>query len=102
MRIDPAWFSGPYGGLLAVAFMAGVAFGYGFAVSTVLKLANKRIDELKRELDDERRDCNRRMDGMRTRIEHLEAILMAGHHPQLAQIRESSERVLNKDNGVKK
>lgn len=44
--MDFSAFSGPMGGSLAAAFGFGAAAGYGFAMKTLLKVANERINEL--------------------------------------------------------
>lgn len=49
--MDPALLLGPHGGSMALSFGFGAAAGYGFAIKSVLKTANERIEELKHELE---------------------------------------------------
>lgn len=44
--MDVPDLTGPFGGIIASAFIAGCASGYAFARETIVKLANERIGEL--------------------------------------------------------
>ena len=56
MAVDPSWLTGANGGLMAMAFGAGAAAGYGFAARTLLRAAQERIAEFRIVLRDQRSD----------------------------------------------
>lgn len=78
-------YFGHEGGRMAMAFAAGcvAAFGFlstvgGFIWSFIDKARQDRIDELCKELMDERKRCDAMEDRLVRRIEQLETILMMG------------------------
>lgn len=82
---DPGVYSlltGPFGGVLAVAFGMGAAAGYGFSARTVLKMSRDRIEEIKAESDKRiaeikddqakaERACADRVNGLEASVEYL-------------------------------
>jgi hypothetical protein len=80
---NPSWLTGPYGGIIAVAFAAGAVGGWGFAARTILKIAQTRMTEMKAEMLAERvawaertaevkRDADRAQEKCEQRISQLE------------------------------
>jgi hypothetical protein len=97
VRIDLVHFLGPTGGLVAVAFMAGIATGWGLAVKFLLTLARGEIATLREELVREREDCHRRIADLTARVRELEDRWYTNQGRQLAQVRISTEHVLDRD-----
>lgn len=83
-------FIGPLGGLLSVAFGMGCIAGWGFA----MKLMNGRIRDLKTDVEREREDCHRRVEDLETQVRKLNDFMLHGMERQLAQVRESSLRII--------
>lgn len=73
---DPSWFTGSYGGLIAIAFGAGAMGGYGFAARTILKSAQERIAEIKAEMKEREAKCEQRIAGLERRQLELEDMLL--------------------------
>lgn len=65
MAIDPTWLTGSNGGIMAMAFAAGCAGGYGFAARTILKAAQERIGEFKLTLQQQRLDFEKKLEDER-------------------------------------
>lgn len=83
-------FIGPLGGLLSVAFGMGCVAGWGFA----MKLMNGRIRDLKADVLRERDECHRRVGDLETQVRALNDFMLHGMERQLAQVRESSVRII--------
>lgn len=85
---------GPLGGVVALAFAAGAAAGWGFCVATILRVTNKQIARLEKELEQERADCAREIAELKQRLQIVEDRYTTGMERQLGQIRRSSRRIL--------
>ena len=86
---------GPSGGQLAIAFGAGCAAGYAFCIRTVYKLLGNHSDS-------RHNDCMKRIEELASenkklndRIVTLEERLYMGSNRQLAQVHESSVKLLD-------
>jgi hypothetical protein len=89
-----AMLLGPLGGIVALAYAAGAASGWGFCVLTVLRITNRQITRLEGELASEKADCARRLAALETRVKEVEDRYTHGMERQLGQIRDSSLRNL--------
>jgi phosphoenolpyruvate-protein kinase (PTS system EI component) len=88
--------SGPFGGLIAMAYAMGAASGYAFCLRTMYKILKeqaakdetawqKRIENLEHQLAD-----------AQDQIRVLQERLMGGMERQAAQVRESSLHILSR------
>lgn len=92
-------FTGEHGGLIASAFIGAwaTATAFWFGVGAVIwKLFfNPRLKALEDQLSDERKECDRQLGAMATRIQQLETMLML-HGPQ--QLRQAMQAVASEAN----
>ena len=70
-------FTGEFGGYLAVAFGAGCASGYGFAVKNIASNLKDRVNELKIEIDKIRHDCDAREAELKSQIKEMQDVIHA-------------------------
>lgn len=87
---------GPLGGIVALAYAAGAASGWGFCVLTVLRITNRQIERLEGELATEKAECARRISALESRVKEVEDRYTHGMERQLAQVRSSSEHLLER------
>lgn len=87
-------FIGPRGGELAIAFATGCGAGYAFCVRTIHKMLQTHSDAAHEEcvrritkLEEEKRELS-------DRVQLIEERWMMGANRQLAQVHDSSVRVL--------
>lgn len=88
---------GPLGGIVAGAFAAGAASGWGFCVATILRITNKQITRLEGDLSKEREDCQREIAELKARVKEVEDRYTNGMERQLSQVRQSSVEVIERD-----
>lgn len=96
-----AMLLGPLGGIVALAYAAGAASGWGFCVLTVLRITNRQITRLEGELAQqkaetaaEKADCARRINSLELRVREVEDRYANGMERQLGQVRQSTSRVI--------
>lgn len=96
-----AMLLGPLGGVVALAYAAGAASGWGFCVLTVLRITNKQIERLEGELAEqktetaaEKAECARKISSLELRVKEVEDRYTHGMERQLSQVRHSSARVI--------
>lgn len=87
---------GPLGGIVALAYAAGAASGWGFCVLTVLRITNRQITRLEGELASEKAECARRISALESRVKEVEDRYTHGMERQLGQVRLSSENLLER------
>lgn len=92
-----AMLLGPLGGIVAAAFAAGAASGWGFCVATILRITNKQIARLEKELADEKAECARAIHELRARVKEVEDRYTNGMERQLSQVRQSSVEIIERD-----
>jgi hypothetical protein len=78
--LDPSMFTGAAGGSLAIAFGAGCAAGYGFAIRTAYRAVKQRLDKVEADARDERANCRIEILTLTTRQRELEDMLL-GRRP---------------------
>jgi hypothetical protein len=83
---------GPLGGIVALAYAAGAASGWGFCVLTVLRVTNKQIARL----EGEHAACERKIVALEARVKEVEDRYTHGMERQLGQVRSSSLRNLTR------
>lgn len=95
---------GPTGGVVALAYAAGAASGWGFCVATVLRITNRQIRRLEDEVRDEKRarqdekdDCDRKIEALAARVREVEDRYTHGMERQLSQVRQSSVALIRRD-----
>lgn len=88
---------GPLGGIVALAYAAGAASGWGFCVLTVLRITNRQIARLETALAEEKAECARKISALENRVKEVEDRYTHGMERQLGQVRESSNRMLRRD-----
>lgn len=74
--IDPSIFTGAAGGSLALAFGAGCAAGYGFAIRTAYRAVKQRLDKVEQDQKEERATCRMEIMALQTRQRELEDMLL--------------------------
>lgn len=89
-----AMLLGPLGGIVALAYAAGAASGWGFNMLTVLRITNKQIARLEGELASEKAECSRRIAALELRVKEVEDRYTHGMERQLGQVRQSTARVI--------
>jgi hypothetical protein len=80
MPIDPSLFTGAAGGSLAIAFGAGCAAGYGFAIRTAYRAVKQRLDAVEQNAREEQNRCDMHILRLETRQRELEDMLL-GRRP---------------------
>lgn len=81
---------GPAGGIIGIAFAAGAAAGWNFAVRTVLKLTNERFNKLETDSRQEQERCNERIRTLEDRLHDMDRRYTSGLENQLTQVRQST------------
>lgn len=74
--IDPHMLTGAGGGALAMAFGAGCAAGYGFAIRTAYRAVKQRLDKVEEDAREERSNCRMEILTLTTRQRELEDMLL--------------------------
>lgn len=98
MPFDPTAMLGEHGGQLAIAFGAGCVAGYGFCMRTIYKLLQSHRDKEHDICMDRIQSLEREKEALSYRITQMEDRMFHGQERQLAQIRESSLRIIKGDN----
>lgn len=91
-----AMLLGPLGGIVALAYAAGAASGWGFCVLTVLRITNKQIERLETELRDEKKQCADQIAALTLRVKEVEDRYTNGMERQLSQVRQSSVEIIQR------
>lgn len=78
--LDPSFFIGAGGGSLAVAFGAGCAAGYGFAIRTAYRAVKQRLDKVEADAREDQQRCEMKVLRLETRQRELEDMLL-GRRP---------------------
>lgn len=92
--MDAAEFLGAHGGQLALAFGSGCVAGYGFCMRTIYKLLEARSEKEHQECLDRIVKLEEEKQDLVARLEVIEDRLFMGQERQLAQIRESTRRLM--------
>lgn len=92
--MDTASFLGAHGGQLALAFGSGCVAGYGFCMRTIYKLLETKSDKEHQECLNRIIKLEQEKAEMSARLELIEDRMFVGQERQLAQIRQSTARVL--------
>ena len=87
---------GPLGGIVALAYAAGAASGWGFCMLTILRITNKQITRLEGELATEKAECGRKIAALELRVRDVEDRYTHGMERQLGQIRVSSVQMFER------
>ena len=74
--IDPHTLTGAAGGTLALAYAAGCASGYGFAIRTAYRAVKQRLDKVEEDAREERANCRMEILILTTRQRELEDMLL--------------------------
>jgi len=95
---DPTTLAGANGGLLAIAFGAGCASGYGFAIRTAYRAVKQRLDKVEQDAREERANCRMEILSLTTRQRELEDMLLGRRPvgffttPERSDIEDAAER----------
>lgn len=92
--MDTASYLGAHGGQLALAFGSGCVAGYGFCMRTIYKLLEAHSEKSHQECLQRVMTLEKEKDDLKQRLAIIEDRLFSGQERQLAQVRESSARVM--------
>lgn len=90
--LEVSSFTGEAGGLLALAFGMGASAGYGFAVRTVLRIANSRIQEVKDNAASQLEAVRSHAEAQIKLLTHSSEERMAGMEDRLADLKAQQRR----------
>ena len=89
--IDPHILSGAAGGQLAMAFGAGCAAGYSFAIRTAYRAVKQRLDKVEEDARDERANCRLEILTLTARQRELEDMLLGRRQLGFFSVPQSTE-----------
>ena len=90
---------GPWGGLLGLVYALGCASGWRFHHSTVHKLLNSQIQEMKDEHRRDRDDCKADIAALKHEAASLREELIMGWRRQAMQVSQSAEQLTGRVEG---
>lgn len=101
--VDVGSFTGPLGGVIAIAWGAGAVSGYAFCLRTMYKLIKSQAEKDEKECEERLHDAKREMEGLLRRydekqrvIDALQERLLNGMTRQAAQIADSAVYLVDK------